>query len=183
MATDLHVVARLAQAFPLNPAEYAAQPVPSFADFKQLWSAWDLVTQSMIPKDELLSQPITLRHCYIFYLGHIPTFLDIHLAKATEQAPTEPVSYHKIFERGIDPDVDNPEHCHAHSEVPEEWPPVKAILDYQRRVRSRVERLLEQKGNPVPRKLGRALWLGFEHEGMIYYRAVIAVLMGLAHVR
>lgn len=162
----LHIVARSAQAFPLSPAEYAAQPIPNLSDFKQLWSAWDLITQCMIPKSELLSQPITLRHCYIFYLGHIPTFLDIHVTKATEQAPTGPISYRRIFERGIDPDVDNPEHCHAHSEVPEEWPPIEAILDYQYRVRSRVEKLMEQKVNPAPSKLGRALWLGFEHEAM-----------------
>ncbi|KAL8944346.1 MAG: hypothetical protein Q9216_000531 [Gyalolechia sp. 2 TL-2023] len=162
----LHVLVKSDQAFPLKPAKYAAQPVPGLDDFKQLWSAWDLVTQCMIPKSQLLSQPITLRHCYLFYLGHIPTFLDIHLTRATGQAPTGPASYHRMFERGIDPDVDNPEHCHAHSEVPEEWPPVGAILDYQNKLRSRVETLLEQPGKPLPRKIERALWLSFEHEAM-----------------
>ncbi|KAL8933764.1 MAG: hypothetical protein Q9211_005596 [Gyalolechia sp. 1 TL-2023] len=162
----LHILAKSAQAFPLKPAEYAAQPMPSLGDFKQLWSAWDLITRCMIPQGQLLSQPITLRHCYIFYLGHMPTFLDIHLTKATGEAPSGPISYHRIFERGIDPDVDNPEHCHAHSEVPEEWPTVEAILDFQSRVRSRVENLLEQRAKPLSREIERALWLSFEHEAM-----------------
>lgn len=119
----------------------------------------------MIPNGELLSRPIKLRNCCIFYLGHIPAFLDIHLTKATRMAPTEPRHYHTIFERGIDPDVDNPEKCHAHSEIPDEWPPVNDILDYQARVRSRVEVLLRHTTGALTREVGRALWLGFEHEG------------------
>lgn len=166
MAADLHMLAKPPSTFPLNPANYAGQPVPSLGEFKQLWSAWDLVTQHMIPKDELLSKPIKLRNCCLFYLGHIPTFLDIHLTKATGQAPTDPCSYHVTFERGIDPDVDNPEHCHAHSEIPDEWPPIEEILDYQNRVRSRVKDLLDQGGKQLSTKIQKALWLGFEHEGM-----------------
>ena len=166
MAADMHVLVKSTVDFPLNPADYAAQPVPSLNEFKQLWSAWDLVTQHMIPKEELLSKPIKLRNCCIFYLGHIPTFLDIHLTKATRQAPTEPSYYHRIFERGIDPDVDDPELCHAHSEIPNEWPPVKQILEYQSSVRSRVEALFEWDGELLSPAIERALWLGFEHEGM-----------------
>ncbi|KAL8779261.1 MAG: hypothetical protein Q9213_007033 [Squamulea squamosa] len=142
----LHVLAKPTLSFPPKPDEYAAQPVPNLQEFRQLWAAWDTVTRYMIPEDELLSQPIRLRNCCIFYLGHIPTFLDIHLTKATGQGPTSPRHFQTIFERGIDPDVDNPEQCHAHSEIPDTWPPVTEILDYQARVRSRVE--------------------GFEHEAM-----------------
>ena len=68
-------------------------------------------------------KPIKLRNACIFYLGHIPTFLDIQLTnKTTGEPATEPAHYWDIFERGIDPDVDNPEMCHDHSEVPDEWP-------------------------------------------------------------
>ncbi|KAL8830323.1 MAG: hypothetical protein Q9170_005780 [Blastenia crenularia] len=176
----MHILARSVLDFPLNPVRYGAQPVPSLDEFRQLWSAWDLVTQRMIPRDELLSKPIKLRHSCVFYLGHIPTFLDIHLTKATGQAPTEPSRYRTIFERGIDPDVDNPEHCHAHSQIPDEWPPIEEILDYQDRVRSRAKALLEQKGEPLSRRVERALWLAFEHEGMKC--VCIAVRVFGAHV-
>ena len=50
------------------------------------------------------------------------------MARATGGQPTDPNFYWQIFERGIDPDVDNPEQCHAHSEAPDEWPPVEQIL-------------------------------------------------------
>ncbi|KAI4113844.1 MAG: hypothetical protein LQ345_005267 [Seirophora villosa] len=172
MSSDLHLLAKSTPDLPLHPAEYAKQPVPSLEEFKQLWSLWDLVTRKMIPEEELLSKPIKLRNCCIFYLGHIPTFLDIHLTKATRLAPTEPRHYHTVFERGIDPDVDNPEKCHAHSEIPDEWPPVNDILDYQARVRSRVELLLRHDTETMTREVGRALWLGFEHEGITIAHSV-----------
>ena len=168
MSPDLHLVSKRAIAFPLEANEYAAQPVPSLHDFEQLWAAWDIVTRHMIPNQELLSKPIKLRNCCLFYLGHIPTFLDIHLTRATGDAASEPGSYRHIFERGIDPDVDNPENCHAHSEIPDEWPPVSEILEYQERVRDRTRILFHNKGPETNRKLARAMWIGFEHEGEIF---------------
>jgi hypothetical protein len=60
---------------PTNPGEYAAHPVPSIEEWRSLWTAWDIVTKSMVPREELLSKPIKLRNALIFYLGHIPTFL------------------------------------------------------------------------------------------------------------
>src|ERR1051326_582408 len=113
--------------FPLKAESYAQNAVPSLDDWHRLWAAWDAVTLDMIPKDELLSKPIKLRNACIFYLGHIPTFLDIHLTRATRSPPTEPASYQRIFERGIDPDVENPELCHDHSEIPDTWPPLEEI--------------------------------------------------------
>ena len=164
MSADLHLVSKQAFSYPLKPSEYAAQPVPSLHEFEQLWAAWDIVTRHMIPEEELLSKPIKLRNCCIFYLGHIPTFLDIHLTRATGDVATKR-SYQSIFERGIDPDVDNPENCHAHSEIPDEWPPVREILDYQEQVRNRTRSLFHDKSVDADRKLGRAMWIGFEHEG------------------
>lgn len=60
---------------PTRAAEYAADVIPSVADFENLWKSWDIVTISMIPQDELLSKPIRLRNALVFYLGHTPTFL------------------------------------------------------------------------------------------------------------
>lgn len=164
MSVDLHLVTKQALSYSLNPSQYAAQPVPSLHEFEQLWAAWDIVTRHMIPEEDLLSKPIKLRNCCIFYLGHIPTFLDIHLTRATGDVATKS-SYQRIFERGIDPDVDNPETCHAHSEIPDEWPPLGEILDYQEQVRNRTRSLFHGKRVDADRKLGRAMWIGFEHEG------------------
>lgn len=152
--------------FHLSPSQYASGPLPTLDEWAALWSAWDIVTKGMLPNEELQNKPIKLRNACIFYLGHIPTFVDIQLTKTTKQPPTEPEYYYTIFERGIDPDVDNPEQCHAHSEVPKEWPPVSQITEYQQRVRSRLRGLYENGREQIPRDVARAIWVGFEHEVM-----------------
>ena len=120
----------------------------------------------MIPEDELTSSPIDLRNPCIFYLGHIPTFLDIHLSRATSSAYTEPDRYTVIFERGIDPDVDDPTQCHAHSARPQSWPTLSEILDYQRRVRNRVKAIYDSDDVAKSGLLAKAICIGFEHELM-----------------
>lgn len=152
--------------FSLIPSVYARSPLPTLGDWEALWASWDVVTREMLPQEELLGKPIKLRNACIFYLGHIPTFLDIQLTKTTKTPPTDPATFYTIFERGIDPDVDNPELCHAHSEIPDEWPPVDQILTYQNRVRSRVRALYSIGQDKIPRHVGRAIWVGFEHELM-----------------
>lgn len=149
-----------------QPEEYAAHPVPSLTDWHELWRNWDLVTRQMIPHDELYEKPIKLRNACIFYLGHIPTFFDMKLTEATKTPPTEPRYFYKIFERGIDPDVDNPEKCHAHSEVPDKWPDLEVILEFQKKVRERVTNLYKTGQAFNDNWTGRAIWLGFEHEIM-----------------
>ncbi|KAL6719159.1 hypothetical protein ACLMJK_003396 [Lecanora helva] len=177
----LHLLAKQPPNFPLKASDYAARPVPSISEFEQLWTAWDFVTRHMIPEDELLSKPIKLRNCCLFYLGHIPAFLDIHLTRATGGPPTDPACYHQMFERGIDPDVENPEKCHAHSEIPDEWPPVQNILDYQESVRARARLLCQNGLNKSNRKIGRALWLAFEHEAM-HMETLLYMLLQSDHI-
>lgn len=80
--------------------------------------------------------------------------------------PTDPKYYQQIFERGIDPDVEDPQQCHAHSEIPDEWPPLDEILDYSERVRNRARSILEEGSCLHDRCFGEALWIGFEHEAM-----------------
>ncbi|RAH79500.1 hypothetical protein BO86DRAFT_152732 [Aspergillus japonicus CBS 114.51] len=162
----LHILSSAVLNYPSKPSQYAAGAVPTYEEFRKLWTAWDIVTRSMVPREELLSKPIKLRNALIFYFGHIPTFLDIHLTRALGDEPTHPKSYQMIFERGIDPDVDNPEQCHSHSEIPDEWPPLNEILDYQERVRSRVRSVYQKNDLAQDRTLGEALWIGFEHEAM-----------------
>lgn len=152
--------------FSLIPAAYVSSALPTLADWEGLWTAWDAVTRGMIPREELLDKPIKLRNACIFYIGHIPTFLDIQLNKTTKTPPTEPSNYASIFERGIDPDVDDPQKCHSHSEIPDEWPPIEEILAYQDRVRERLRGLYGGSPEDIPRDIGRAIWCGFEHECM-----------------
>ncbi|KAG9235815.1 C-type lectin protein [Amylocarpus encephaloides] len=163
-AYNIHLLKKDPMAFNTDPTIYAATTIPSLEDFRSLWAVWDIVTRGMIPKEELLEKPIKLRNACIFYLGHIPTFLDIQLNKVSKEPPCEPSHYPKIFERGIDPDVDNPDHCHAHSDTPDEWPPLSEILQYQDAVRTKVERIYASPN--IPRDVGRALWIGLEHEIM-----------------
>jgi len=152
--------------FPTKPEDYAAKPSPSLSEWQALWTAWDVVTQHMIPADQLLSKPIKLRNECIFYLGHIPTFLDMHVARATDGKPSDPAYFWSIFERGIDPDVEDPTQCHTHSDVPDEWPPLTVILDYQQRVREKVEALYTSRQGELDGRVCQAMWLGFEHEAM-----------------
>lgn len=152
--------------FATAPEKYAAHPVPSLDEWENLWKVWDTVTRQMIPDEELNEKPIKLRNACIFYLGHIPTFLDMKIVEGTKLSPTDPAYYTQIFERGIDPDVDNPEHVHAHSAIPDEWPPLDEILGYQERVRQRVTELYETGKAYDDSWTGRVMWLGFEHEAM-----------------
>jgi len=162
----LHFVSKPAVFFPTKPQEYAAKPVPTLVEWRELWKAWDAVSKQMIPEEELLSKPIKLRNECIFYLGHIPTFLDIHIARATGKKPSDPAYFWNIFERGVDPDVEDPTRCHPHSEVPEQWPPLKTILTFQQCVRDKVEALYSSGEAESNGRVSRALWLGFEHEAM-----------------
>ncbi|KAK4677990.1 Ergothioneine biosynthesis protein 1 [Podospora pseudoanserina] len=162
----LHLLTKSKLSFSLIPSVYARSALPTISDWEAVWAAWDVVTREMLPHEELLEKPIKLRNACIFYLGHIPTFLDIQLSKTTKEPLTEPETYSLIFERGIDPDVDNPELCHAHSEIPDEWPSVEDVLAYQNRVRARVQSMYASGAESIPRHVGRAVWVGFEHELM-----------------
>ncbi|KAG8986883.1 hypothetical protein FRB94_007947 [Tulasnella sp. JGI-2019a] len=168
------------------PVQKVFPSVPTLAEWSQLWALWDMVTMKMIPEGMLHQKPIDLRHKCLFYFGHIPTFLDIHLTRAArrlggkEQEFTEPEYFTQIFERGIDPHVDDPDTCHPHSEVPtadEDWPTLEVVIGYRDRVRARVMRVYvehgrERVGSADPtirdfdRDLGRVLWMTWEHEAM-----------------
>ncbi|KAJ3558000.1 hypothetical protein NM688_g1170 [Phlebia brevispora] len=144
--------------------------VPSIQEWQDMWAAWDFINRRMIPTSMLFEKPIDLRHICLFYQGHIPTFLDIHLSRLLQEPNTEPENFKYIFERGIDPIVDDPTQCHPHSEVPqteEDWPTLSNILAFQARVRERVLRLyddLETGKLVLSRKIARVLFMTLEHE-------------------
>ncbi|ORY36723.1 hypothetical protein BCR33DRAFT_721934 [Rhizoclosmatium globosum] len=123
----------------------------------------------MIPQDGYLEKPISLRHPYIFYLGHLPAFMDIQLSRCLSQPFTEPVSYTEIFERGIDPDINDPSIVHPHSKVPDTWPTLSEILEYSEKCKTRIRKHLrdhESGAVPASGPLARILWMSYEHYAM-----------------
>ncbi|KAG0240697.1 hypothetical protein BGW41_006694 [Actinomortierella wolfii] len=162
---DLHMLRKDGFYFPVTLPD---SPLPSAEEWNQLWKAWDTVTIDMIQHPKmLLEKPIDLRHPFIFYLGHIPVFMDLQLSRALGEAPLEPSYFGTIFERGIDPDVDDPTKCHSHSEVPDTWPDIKDILDFRDRARQRMLSVIDDRSKyPLTRRLARVMFMAFEHEAM-----------------
>ncbi|ESK93671.1 duf323 domain-containing protein [Moniliophthora roreri MCA 2997] len=151
--------------------ENAVGNIPSLEEWSRLWTIWDLVTLKMIPQEMLHQKPIDLRHKCLFYIGHIPTFLDMLLSRAIGGEATEPKYFWNIFERGIDPHVDDPDHCHNHSEVPErdeDWPSLETIITFRDGVRARLARLYDELNTGkrrLTRNIARTLVMTHEHEG------------------
>jgi L-histidine Nalpha-methyltransferase / hercynylcysteine S-oxide synthase len=79
---------------------YSSSPfgMPTIEDWHNLWDLWDFVTRRMIPESMLFQKPIKLRHMCLFYLGHIPTFLDIHLSRLLGEPHMGPEEFKDIFE-------------------------------------------------------------------------------------
>ncbi|KAK7690156.1 hypothetical protein QCA50_006805 [Cerrena zonata] len=156
----------------VNDGKIVSSPfgLPTTEEWRDMWAAWDFINFKMIPESMLHEKPIDLRHICLFYQGHIPTFLDIHISRLLQQPHTEPDHYKYIFERGIDPIVDNPTQCHPHSEVPqskEDWPTQGEILGFQARVRERLLNLYNDISTgkiTLTRKVARVLFMTLEHE-------------------
>jgi hypothetical protein len=96
---SLWLLERPAFAFPLldSPSVVSGNNtkfgLPSMEDWHNMWAVWDFITLRMIPPAMLLQKPIDLRHICLFYLGHIPTFLDIHLSRLLDEPHTDPQEF------------------------------------------------------------------------------------------
>lgn len=143
--------------------------IPTASEWSKVWSSWDTITLTMISRKLLHQKPIDLRHICLFYIGHIPAFVDIMLMKTLPDLEPIDAHYNNIFERGIDPHVDDPTQCHAHSEVPqkeEDWPRVEEILAYRELVMKRVEDIYHDVASGkrgMDRRLARTLRMTLEH--------------------
>ncbi|KAJ2020821.1 hypothetical protein GGI03_002526 [Coemansia sp. RSA 2337] len=165
---------------PLDLGAQSRYPtIPSLPEWRHLWSAWDALVLHIIPRRCLHDRPIDLRHPFIFYLGHVPAFADIHMAAAEKAPLTEPQSYAQWFERGIDPNIENLSICHSHSEVPKEWPLLDDILAYRDRVRARFANWFdayERGGRRAEADAARHVWMAFEHEALHFETLLYMVL-------
>ncbi|EFI28167.1 DUF323 domain-containing protein [Coprinopsis cinerea okayama7 len=175
----LHILERPSFVFPPVSSVKSFSPqgtecrgnIPTLDEWRSLWKAWDTITLQMIPESMLHQKPIDLRHKCLFYIGHIPTFLDMLLSKSIGGKATEPAYFWNIFERGIDPHVDDPDYCHNHSEVPErdeDWPTLDTIISFRDGVRRRLMGLYEDLASGkrrLNRNIARTLVMTLEHEG------------------
>jgi len=133
-------------------------------------SSWifDELVEKGIGGKGLLEKPIELRHPFIFYKGHIPAFshakslpegykIPGYCCKSGEERAKD---LSVIFERGMDPEVDEPSKIHRHSPEPDTWPTVKETNTYDQGVRSALKSYVQKSG------YGRSVILGVEHEAM-----------------
>ena len=106
----------------------------------RLRAAWARTDQifDILTSDAWLAQPISLRHPFIFYVGHLPAFAWNHICGGVLGQPAFNAAFDDLFSRGIDPDVDDPSRCHDHPDVPSHWPAPSAVLEYRDRVRAAV---------------------------------------------
>ncbi|KAJ3222740.1 hypothetical protein HDU81_009622, partial [Chytriomyces hyalinus] len=151
------------------PLEDLKKGVPTLAEFEEIFKVWDAISLTMIPEGGHLEKPISLRHPFIFYVGHLPAFMDIQLSRCLAEPFTEPAYYTEIFERGIDPDVQDPSICHQHSKVPDAWPELGEVLEYAERCKQRIRAHLkvhEQGTRETGGALARVLWMNYEHYAM-----------------
>ncbi|GAA5912968.1 uncharacterized protein JCM6883_006273 [Sporobolomyces salmoneus] len=164
------------------PQDEKASPygVPSLEDWETMFRAWDWLMHDIIPPSLRFTKPIPLRHVPLFYIGHAPAFRDIHLSRYFNDPLTSPAHFADIFERGIDPDVeDQTKINHWHSEVPQtekDWPQFEEIVAYEERVRDRVRRVYEEYDGKWERKMARVLMMVYEHEMMHFETSVYICL-------
>jgi ergothioneine biosynthesis protein EgtB len=137
--------------------------------FASIWARTDALFDLITP-DAVLTRPISLRHPFIFYIGHLPAFAWKHLNRGVLRRASFEPHFDEMFDRGIDPDVEDPTQCHPHPEVPERWPDLQDVIAYRDRVREAISEGLpdvEASGETdgMARR-GRAVRMVIEHELM-----------------
>ncbi len=75
------------------------------ARYRKMWSRTDQVF-GLLKEGSFLERPITLRHPFIFYLGHVAAFAWNQMVSFLPSTPQFDAELAQLFERGIDPDVD-----------------------------------------------------------------------------
>ena len=138
---------------------------------EKLQAAWARSDQlfGIVKRQAMLSKPIAFRHPFIFYVGHLPAFAWNQICAGVLKWTSPNPRFDEIFSRGIDPDVDSGS-CHAHPEVPENWPSLDAVLRYRDQVRSAVlnsfDAVYASGSADVMAENGRVFTMVLEHEYM-----------------
>src|SRR3984885_15047612 len=93
----------------------------------------------LLKPEALYSRPIPERHRLVFYLGHLEAFDWNLIARKTMGVGSLSPQFDTLFEFGIDPPVGQ-----AATDEPADWPSIEEIRSYNRRVRARIDDLLDQ---------------------------------------
>jgi iron(II)-dependent oxidoreductase len=93
----------------------------------------------LLTPEALYSRPIPERHRLIFYLGHLEAFDWNLICRKTLDVASFSPHFDALFEFGIDPPVGQ-----AATDQPSDWPTVEEVQTYNRRVRARIDELLDQ---------------------------------------
>ena len=134
-----------------------------------VWASTDRIFGLLKP-EAYLAQPISLRHPFIFYVGHLPAFAWNHVGGGVLGRPSFNPRFDELFSRGIDPDVDDPTQCHVHPDVPDTWPALDEVFAYRDRMRAAlresVEMVSAHAGREQMARDGRVFTMIIEHELM-----------------
>jgi ergothioneine biosynthesis protein EgtB len=136
--------------------------------FAALWARTDRLF-AIVTSDAMLARPILLRNPLIFYLGHLPAFAWNHIGRGVLGRPAFNANFDEMFDRGIDPDVDDPSQCHDHPPAPAQWPDLGDVLEYRDRVREMISRAvadIDPASPDVMAHKGRVVSMAIEHELM-----------------
>src|SRR5262245_27600918 len=137
--------------------------------FTTTWRRTDLLF-GLVAREAMLSRPISLRHPLIFYVGHLAAFAWNHICRGVLRRASFHPMFDEMFDRGIDPDVDDPSRCHAHPDVPARWPPLDEVITYRDRVRGAIVESLGEvvahASTALMAEHNRVLSMAIEHEVM-----------------
>ncbi|CAF0826993.1 unnamed protein product [Rotaria sordida] len=120
--------------------------------FHRIWERSDYLFGLLRSTDDFYRQPIQLRLPFIFYLGHLPCFSWLQFQYLDGVNKIIDISYDKIFQRGVDPDIltgiVNHEHSSRFSINDEQekqyWQTftVESVNEYKLKVRLEIENVL-----------------------------------------
>jgi gamma-glutamyl hercynylcysteine S-oxide synthase len=92
----------------------------------------------LLAPEAFYSRPIPERHRLVFYLGHLEAFDWNLICRKTLDVNSFSQQFDTLFEFGIDPPVGQ-----AAADQPSDWPGIEEIQAYNRRVRARIDELLD----------------------------------------
>ena len=128
------------------PSKQTMDPSKILSNLKEGWKLADLLFGSVLKVTAMMQRPIDLRHPFIFYVGHLTAFEKNQIFKMILNQTSETEHFDDLFERGIDPMVDDPTICHKHSADVNHsmWPSLEELMNYQENTRRMIENSFSQ---------------------------------------
>ena len=136
------------------------EAVPHVA--KDITDLSKFIFEDLVGAGCLSDQPIDLRNPWAFYYGHISAFSD----RVALMLPGRDDDRNR-YERGVDPDVDDPTKIHSHSERLQEWPEASDFHEYAKVVEAGLEEVLSSSG-PSESYLMAIEHADMHHETLMY---------------